>query len=104
MSKYNKKENAFIRVVQTTIEGDICIVDVLYEARNNKVHIVQDNTRDQYSSTNDMTIKYKTYEKTGVWNYNNLQYWVAYNGKLPDSINAEYSINSDDLYIIAIIK
>lgn len=104
MSKYNKKENAFIRVVQTTIEGDICIVDVLYEARNNKVHIVQDNTRDQYSSPNDMTIKYKTYEKTGVWNYNNLQYWVAYNGKLPDSINAEYSINSDDLYIIAIIK
>ena len=104
MDKYNKKENAFIRVVQSTVEGDIFIIDVLYEARNNKIHLVKDDTRDEFSAQEDRTIKYKTYEKTGVWNYQNSQYWVVYNGELPNGTKAEYSINSDDLFIIAIIN
>ena len=99
-----KKENAFIRVVQTTTEGDIFIIDVLYEALNNKIHLVKDDTRDEFSAQEDRTIKYKTYEKTGVWNYQNSQYWVAYNGELPDGTATEYSINSDELFIIAIIN
>lgn len=104
MDKYNKKENAFIRVIQSTVEGDIFIIDVLYEARNNKIHLVKDNTRDKFSTQEDRTIKYKTYEKNGVWNYQNSQYWVAYNGELLDDTKAEYSINSDDLFIIATIN
>lgn len=104
MNNYNNKENAFIRVVQTTIEGDPFIIDVLYEALNNKIHLVKDDTRDKFSAQEDRTIKYKTYEKTGVWNYQNSQYWVAYNGELPDGTNAEYSINSDELFIIAVIN
>ena len=105
MDKYNKKENAFIRVVQSTVEGDIFIIDMLYEAKNNKIHLVKDNTRDGFSSQEDRTIKYKTYEKTGIWNYQNSQYWIAYNGDLPDS--TEYLINlanSNDLFIIATIN
>lgn len=104
MNKYNKKENAFIRVVQSTAEGDIFIIDVLYEARNNKIHLVKDDTRDKFSAQEDRTIKYKTYEKTGVWKYQNSEYWVAYNGELPDGNTAEYSINSDELFIIATIN
>ena len=104
MNKYNKKENAFIRVVQFTVEGDIFIIDVLYEARNNKIHLVKDDTRDKFSAQEDRTIKYKTYEKTGVWKYQNSEYWVAYNGELPDGNTAEYSINSDELFIIATIN
>lgn len=104
IDKYNKKENAFIRVVQSTVEGDIFIIDVLYEAGNNKIHLVKDDTRDELSAQEDRSIKYKTYEKTGVWNYQNLQYWVVYNGELPDVTKAEYSINPDDLFIIATIN
>jgi len=104
MSNYKNKENAFIRVVQSTIEGDIFIIDVLYEARNNKIHLVRDYTRDEFSSLEDRTIKYNTYEKTGVWKYQNSEYWVVYNGELPDGNTAEYSINSDDLFIIATIN
>lgn len=104
MDKYNKKEDAFIRVVQSTVEGDIFIIDVLYEAKNNKVHLVKDDTRDKFSTKEDRTIKYKTYEKTGVWNYNNRQYWVAYNGELSNDTKAESSINSDDLFIITTIN
>ena len=104
MNKYNQKENAFIRVVQSTAEGDIYIIDVLYEARNNKIHLVKDDTRDRLSAQEDRTIKYKTYEKTGVWNYQNSQYWVAYNGELPDENTAENLINSGDLFIIATVN
>lgn len=104
MDKYNKKENAFVRVVQPTTEGDIHIIDVLYEARNDKIHIVTDDTRDRSLAQEDRTIKYKTYEKTGIWNYQNSQYWVAYNGELPNEIIAEKLINSGDLFIITTIK
>ena len=104
MDKYNKKEDAFIRVVQSTVEGDIFIIDVLYEAKNNKIHLVKDDTRDKFSAQEDRTIKYKTYEKTGVWNYGNSQYWVAYNGELLDGDTKEYMLNSEELFIIAIIN
>lgn len=103
MDKYNKKETTFIRVVKSTVEGDSIITDVLYDAITNKIHLVNDNTRDEFSSQEDRTIEYKTYEKTGVWNYQNSQYWVAYNGDLPNG-TAEYMINSDDLFIIATIS
>lgn len=104
MDKYNNKEDAFIRVVQSTVEGDSFIIDILYEARNNKIHLVKDNSRDKFSAQEDRTITYKTYEKTGLWNYQISQYWVVYNGELPDDTKAEYSINSNDLFIIAIIN
>mgnify|MGYP004702166583 FL=1 len=66
--------------------------------------MVKDDTRDKFSAQEDRTIKYKTYEKTGVWNYVNSQYWVAYNGELHNDTKAEYSINSNDLFIIATIN
>lgn len=104
IDKYNNKEDAFIRVVQSTVEGDIYIIDVLYEAKNNKLHLVKDDTRDKFAIQEDRTIKYNTYEKNGIWNYQNSQYWVVYNGELPEGTTAEYSINSDDLFIITTIN
>lgn len=104
MDNYNKKQNAFIRVVQSTYEGDVFIIDVLYDKINNKIHLVKDNTRDKYSSEKDRKIEYKTYEKTGVWKYQNSEYWVAYNGELPEGANAQYSINPNELFIIATIN
>lgn len=103
MDKYNKKEDAFIRTISTTVEGDIGIFDLLYEAKNNKIHLVTDNTRDKFSTEKNRTINYKTYEKTGIWNYENSQYWVVYNGELPNGTNGEAEINSGNLFIIATI-
>ena len=100
MDKYNKKEDAFIRVVQSTVEGDIFIIDLLYDSREDKIHIVKDDTRDKFSTQEDRTIKYKVYEKTGEWKYQNSLYWIVYNGELPDGVNYEYTINSDELFII----
>ena len=104
MDKYNKKEDAFIRVVQSTVEGDIFIIDLLYDSREDKIHIVKDDTRDKFSTQEDRTIKYKVYEKTGEWKYQNSLYWIVYNGELPDGVNYEFTINSDKLFIIATIN
>lgn len=102
--KCNKKENGFIRVVQSNFEGDIFIIDVLYEAINNKIHIVKDDTRDKLLNSEDRTIKYMTFEKTGIWNYNNIQYWVAYNGNLTNVGNSNFIFDDSNLFIIATIK
>lgn len=104
MEKYDNKESAFIRVVQSTIEGDITITDILYEAQNNKVHLIKDNTRDKFSAQEDRTIKYKEYEKIGKWNYQNSQYWVAYNGELSSGEKAENSISDKEMFIITKIN
>lgn len=104
IDNYKKKEDAFIRVIQTTVEGDIIIIDLLYDSNTDKVYIVKDDTRDKFSSAEDRTIKYKVYEKTGQWNYQNNEYWVVYNGELPDGSMYEYTINSDELFIIATIN
>lgn len=84
-TKYNKKKDAFVRVVQTTTEGNIIITDVLCDPINDKIHIVTDNTRDKYASEEDKTIKYQSYEKISVWLHNSTRYWVAFNGTLPES-------------------
>lgn len=104
MTNFNEKKSSFIRVVQTTVEGNLYIIDLLYDTSNNKIHLVKDDTRDGFSAQEDRTIKYKTYEKTGVWNYQNSEYWIVYNGEFPDETNAEYNINSDELFIIATIN
>ncbi len=99
-----KKENAFIRVVQSTVEGDIFIIDVLYEARNNKIHLVKDDTRDKFSAQEDRTIKYKTYKKLeyGIMLILNIGLHIMENYLMIQK--AEYSINSNDLFIIATIN
>lgn len=104
MEKYNNKETAFIRVAQNTVEGDLYLIDILYDANENKVKLVKDSTRDEFSAQEDRIIEYKTYERIGVWNYQNSEYWVAYNGELPDDTGAEYSISSDELFIITTIN
>lgn len=104
MDKYNKNESAFIRVAQSTIEGDVFLIDILYDSRKQNIYLVKDDTRDKFSAIENQKITLKTYEKTGVWKYQGSEYWVAYNGELPDGEIAQYSINYDKLFIIATIN
>lgn len=103
MNHYDRKETAFIRVIQSTVEGDTIIMDVLYDSKKNKVYLVKDNTRDKFSAEEDRNILLKIYEKTGVWEYQGEDYWVVYNGELPEGKTAEYTINADELFIITAI-
>lgn len=96
MDNVKNKKTSFIRVVQTTVEGDLCIIDILYDKDSDKVYLVIDNTRDKFMEDKDKTISLATYENVGEVD----NYFVAYNKKLPSKINED----SKDLFIIASIN
>jgi len=102
MDKYKKKEDAFIRVVQTTMEGDVVITDVLYDSQNDSISIVTDSTRDEFASKEDRTIKLFKYEKIADYKYKEYHYWLAYNGELNDDLFKADS--RENMLIIALIK
>lgn len=56
----NTKKRAFLRLAQTTVEGDLIITDIKYEI--DKVIVITDNTRDKFSSEKDRKITIETYK------------------------------------------
>lgn len=56
----NTDKSAFLRLVETTIEGDLIITDIKYD--NNKVLIITDNTRDEFSSEENRKITIEEYK------------------------------------------
>lgn len=56
----NTKKRAFLRLVQTTVEGDLIITDIKYEI--DKVIVITDNTRDKFSSEENRKITFETYK------------------------------------------
>lgn len=57
----------YIRVVQTTTEGDLIITDIQYDSNKNTVNIIRDTTRDKFSIPEDRKIKHFNYEKWVYW-------------------------------------
>ncbi len=57
IDKVKRGEDAFLRVVMTTIEGDILIRDIKVE--NRKVEVIFDDTRDRYLDDDDRKIELK---------------------------------------------
>lgn len=99
MEDYKNNISSFIRVVQTTIEGDIIIYDILYDQDTDKLYLVIDNTRDEYSSDEDKNIELTEFESTSEYKYNNYTYWILYNEEINDN-----NFNSDDVFIITKIN
>lgn len=95
MELYNKKEKAFTRVAQLTDEGDLVLYDVVYIPEREKVYIISDYTRDEFSAKEDRKISFKEYEKLET-NYKNKKCWIAYNGEL--SSNKD----NDIFYIVSV--
>ena len=56
----NTKKRAFLRLIQTTVEGDLIITDIKYEI--DRVIVITDNTRDKFSSEEDRKITIETYK------------------------------------------
>lgn len=56
----NTNKSAFLRLVETTIEGDLIITDIKYD--KGKVLIITDNTRDEFSSEKDRKITIEEYK------------------------------------------
>ncbi len=91
MEKYKNKETAFIRVGNTTIEGDLMLYDILYYEPENKVYLVTDFTRDVYGSERE--IELTEYENLSEYTYENKSYLVLYNGELNEETFYSSSVN-----------
>lgn len=103
MEHYRNREDAFIRVAQTTVEGDLILTDVLYDSTSGNVYLVLDSTRDAFSAESDRVITLRTYAGTAEYDLDGHLYWIAYNGEITDlNLNEEYSL--DQAYVIAYIN
>ncbi len=100
MQRFQNQEDAFIRVTQTTVEGDLILTDVLYDSQTNCVYLVHDATRDAFSAASDRVITLRTYTSTGQYDLDGDLYWIAYNGDLADvDLRNEFSL--DQVFVIA---
>lgn len=62
LEKYRNKEDAFLRYVFTTEEGDICIIDTKYDSINDKVYVISDYSRDKYTQVGDRILKFYAFD------------------------------------------
>ena len=99
MQNYKNDKSSFIRVAQNTIEGDLILRDILYHEPTKKLYLVTDNTRDEFSASEDRKIELKQFDNISEYTYDNHLYWVLYNGEINDE-----NFNSDNVFVITIIN
>lgn len=103
MEHFRNHEDAFIRVAQSTVEGDLILTDVLYDSTSGNVYLVHDSTRDAFSAESDRVIALHTYSGTAEYDLDGHLYWIAYNGEISDlNLSEEYSRNQ--AFVIAYIN
>ena len=93
MKKYEDKEEAYIRVVQSTTEGDAIIYDIFYipESKEwmdavypDRVDVVIDSTRDKFAAEDERMIFMEKFDGVAEYESNSSIYWVAYRGNPED--------------------
>ena len=103
MERCQNGEDAFIRVAQSTVEGDVILTDVLYDSASDQVLVVHDSTRDEFSAEADRIITLHTYEATTEFSWDSHNYWIAYNGS-QDNIDLSGQYSLDQVFVIAYIN
>lgn len=93
------KIQAFIRIVQPTVEGNIMITDIQY-TENGKIQICHDSTRDKFASEKNRTYTYYTFSNIGTLKNSYGEYLYAFNG---DELTEEM-IENNECFEIAKIK
>lgn len=99
MEDYKNKISSFIRVAQNTVEGDLILYDILYYKNTDKLYLVTDNTRDEFSAQENRNIELKEFKNISEYNYQNHLYWILYNEEVKDD-----NFNTDNVFIITTIN
>lgn len=60
---YNNKQDAFLRYITATVEGDMLIIDTLYDSAKNTIYVARDERRDKYNAEENKAILYYNYDK-----------------------------------------
>lgn len=92
--KSNK--DTFLRIIQSTVEGDTIITDIIYE--NDKVVVITDNTRDRYSGEEDRKITIEKYEhieeRNEILETGGIRQLIVYNDKSKDNYRVILSLDA----------
>ena len=80
----NNQKSAFIRIAQNTMEGDLILRDVFYDAKFQLFFVVTDNTRDEFAAQEDRNIELKSFEHMGNLERQDQIDWVLYNGEMKE--------------------
>ncbi|WP_297377142.1 DUF4362 domain-containing protein [uncultured Helcococcus sp.] len=99
MEDYKNKKTAFIRIAQTTVEGDLTLIDILYHDKTDKLYVVTDNTRDKFAAETDRIIQLKEFNYISEYKDNNNLYWVLHNEDI-----TEENFETDNVFVIATIN
>lgn len=96
--KYQQNQTCFIRVAQSTVEGDLILNDILYYQETNQFYLIKDNTRDEFAASEDRTIEMKQFEHIAEYEHHDQMYWILYNGEME-----EQKLETDQVFVITVI-
>lgn len=100
LKKRQDNKSSFIRTAAITVEGDWVFKDVLYYAPTNQLLVVIDNSRDEFSRSEDKKIFLVKYDNTEIHQNNNSKIWVVYQGDRYKPESSSY----ESLFILSIAK
>ena len=95
---YNNKQDAFLRYITATVEGDMLIIDTLYDSSKDTIYVVRDERRDMFNSEDERIISYYNYQKVIKVENEGITKIYSYLG----SFN-ENNIHNNDSMLVGII-
>lgn len=95
---YNNKQDAFLRYITATVEGDMLIIDTLYDSSKDTIYVVRDERRDMFNSEDERIISYYNYQKVIKVEKEGITKIYSYLG----SFN-ENNIHNNDSMLVGII-
>lgn len=99
MKNYQNHNDAFIRVAQTSDEGDLILSDLLYDANSDTIYLVEDNTRDEYAAKEDRQITMKHFNHMEERTMGDERHWIVYQ----DPMNMQDE-QFENVKIVAVLK
>ena len=83
LNDYNNHTNSFIRIIETTTEGDLLIYDLLYYQE--KINLIIDYSRDQYASESAKELSLEKYKYINYFKYKKKTYLVLTNEEINEN-------------------
>lgn len=94
---YRNNKSSYIRICNSTKEGDLIINDLLFNKGSQSFYLIHDNTRDKMSE--DKKISFRKYLNMSNYTYKDRLYWILFNEKVDDN-----NFNTDNVFVLARIN
>lgn len=88
VNDFKNNKSSYIRVGETTTEGDLLLYDILYNAETKQLIVIIDNTRDEFQSEPEIFLR--KYKNTEIIEENSKKEWVIYSGEKYNPLSSSY--------------